>query len=45
MDSPRLLMFSVSRRMGEGVRLLLDKVADPMIVSFNGQRAVVVASY
>ena len=26
--------------MGEGVRLLLDKGADPMIVSCDGQRAV-----
>ena len=39
-------MFKVSKRMGEGVvRLLLDKGADPMIVSCEGQRAVVAASY
>ena len=39
-------MFKVSERMGEGVvRLLLDKGADPMIVSCEGQRAVVSGSY
>ena len=40
-----VLVFRVSRRMGEGVRLLLDKGADPMIVSCEGQRAVVSGSY
>ena len=38
------LMFSVDRGMGEVVRLLLDKGADPMIVSCDGQRAADIAA-
>ena len=37
------LMFSVDMGMGEVVRLLLDKGADPMIVSLDGQRAADIA--
>jgi len=38
------LMFSVDRGMGEVARLLLEKGADPMIVSSDGQRAADIAA-
>ena len=37
------LMFSMDMGMGEVVRLLLDKWADPLIVSLDGQRAADIA--